>query len=188
MRSSVVSFLSARNRSQRDGIAVSIQDRWFALYTKPHKEHLVRDLVSAQEIEVYLPEIDVKTRRRDRRDKRPFFPHYLFARLDPQDGMITKIRWTPGLRCIVSMGGRPMPVSDEIVQGIRRRLATMPQVESEDVFRHGDIVHIRRGPLEGLDAIFDRRLSAQGRVRVLLELMSRQVAADLDIEDLLSPW
>jgi hypothetical protein len=47
---------------------------------------------------------------------------------------------------------------------------------------------VLRGPFEGLDAVFDRRLSAQGRVRVVLEWMSRRVAAELDVEDLLLPW
>ena len=166
---------------------MGIQRHWFALYTKPHKEHLVSDLLSAREVEVYLPEIAVKTRRRDRRAKRPFFPHYLFARFDPQDGMIAKLRWTPGLRCIVSMGGRPVPVPDEVVQEIRHRLATIAQAEPEEPFRQGEGVRIMRGPFEGLDAVFDRRLSPQGRVRVFLQCMSRHIAADLDLEDLLPP-
>jgi len=165
-----------------------MQGHWFALYTKPHKEYLVRDLLCTKKIEVYLPEIAVKTKRRDRRGKRPFFPHYMFARLDPRDGMIAKLRWTPGLRSIVSMGGRPVPVSDEVVQEIRRRLAAMAQVEPEERFRRGDVVRVMRGPFEGLDAVFDRKLSAEGRVRVFLEWMSRQVAAELDVEDLLPPW
>jgi transcription elongation factor/antiterminator RfaH len=167
---------------------VSIQGHWFALYTKPHKEYLVRDLLTTKEIEVYLPEISVKTKRRDRRSKRPFFSHYLFARLDPQDGMMAKVRWTPGLRCIVSMGGRPVLVPDEVVQEIRRRLATMAQVEPEDRFRRGDVVHVMRGPFEGLDAVFDRKLSAEGRVRVFLQWISRQVVAELDVEDLLPSY
>ena len=167
---------------------MSVYGRWLALYTKPHKEYLVRELLSAQKVEVYLPEVAVKTRRRDRREKRPFFPQYLFARLDPQDGVVAKLRWTPGMRRIVSMGGRPVPVPDAVVQEIRRRLTTMAQVEPEEPFRQGDAVHIMRGPFEGLDAVFDRTLSAQGRVRVLLQWMSRWVAAELDLDDLLPSW
>jgi transcriptional antiterminator RfaH len=173
---------------REDAEVMSSREHWFALYTKPHKEYMVSDFLSARKVEVYLPEIAVKTRRRDRRAKRPFFPHYLFARLDPEGGMIAKLRWTPGLRSIVSMGGRPVPVSNQIVQEIRRRLATMAQVEPEDRFRRGDVVRVMRGPFEGLDAVFDRRLSAEGRVRVLLEWMSRQVAAELDVDDLRPPW
>ena len=167
---------------------MGIQEQWFTLYTKPHKEYLVKDLLTARKVDVYLPEIAVKTKRRDRRATRPFFPHYLFARIDPQVGKFANLRWTPGLRCIVSTGGRPVPVPDGVVQEIRRRLADMAQVEPEDRFRQGEVVRVLRGPFEGLDAVFDRRLSAQGRVRVFLQWMSRQVAADLDVEDLLPPW
>jgi transcription antitermination factor NusG len=52
-------------------------------------------------------------------------------------------------------------------------------------FKQGEIVRVARGPFEGLNAMFDRALSPEGRVRVLLELMGRLVAADLDVEDLL---
>jgi transcriptional antiterminator RfaH len=116
---------------------------------------------------------------------KPFFPHYLFARLDWNAGVTAKLQWTPGLRRIVSAGGRPVPVPDEVVAALRRGLAEMGEIGPEEPFHRGDVVQIIAGPFEGLDAVFDRRLSPQGRVRVFLELMSRWVAADLDIDDLL---
>jgi transcriptional antiterminator RfaH len=147
----------------------------------------VQGLLWDKRVEVYLPEVPVAVRRRDRREKKPFFPHYLFARLDLNDGRMAEVRWMPGVRRIVSAGGRPVPVPDEAVNYIRRRLATIVRIEPEGPFRKGDPVHIVRGPFEGLDAVFDRRLSPEGRVRVLLDLMGRQVATDLDLDDLLSP-
>lgn len=161
--------------------------QWFALYTKPHKEYFVQGHLRRQGIEVYLPEIAVAVRRRDRRDKKPFFPHYLFARFDPHAGCAAKLRWTPGLRRIVSAGGQPVSVPDEVVSYIRHRLAAMTQLEPEDHFKKGEVVRIVRGPFEGLDAVFDRALSPDGRVRVFLQVMSRLVAAELDVEDLLLP-
>jgi transcriptional antiterminator RfaH len=167
------------DRSEVDG------RRWFALYTKPHKEYMVQGLLRSHDVETYLPEIAVAVRRRDRRDKKPFFPHYLFARLDPYSDQMAKVRWTPGLRRIVSAGGQPVPIPNEVVAHIRHRLETMVEETPPAPFRQGEIVHVTRGPFEGLDAMFDRALSPQGRVRVLLELMGRLVAAELDVEDLL---
>jgi len=161
---------------------------WLVLYTKPHKEYAVRDFLTGQKIEVYLPEIRTSTRRPGRRGTKPFFLHYLFARFDLQDGAMARVRWTPGLRRIVSFGDRPAVVPDEVVEHIRRRLATMVERQPEGPFERGEVVRIVRGPFEGLDAVFDRSLSAQGRVRVLLNLMRRQVAAELDLEDLLPPY
>ena len=161
--------------------------RWFALYTKPHKEYAVKDHLADRKVEVYLPEIRTKTQRRDRRGTKPFFPHYLFARLDLDDGIMAKVPWTPGLRCIVTFGGAPAPVPDEIVAHIRRKLATMAEAGPEEPFKKGEVVRIPRGPLEGLDAVFDRTLSADGRVRVFLACMNRLVATELNVEELLPP-
>jgi len=36
------------------------------------------------------------------------------------------------------------------------------------------------GPLRWVDAVFDRRVNAAGRVRVLLELVERTLVVDLD--------
>lgn len=159
--------------------------RWFALYTKPHKEYMVQGLLRHRDVETYLPEIAVAVQRRDRRSRKPFFPHYLFARLDPRGDQMTKVHWTPGVRRVVSAGGQPVPVPEEVVAHIRHRLATLVEEQPAAPFRHGEIVHVTHGPFEGLNAMFDRALSPQGRVRVLLELMGRLVAADLDLEDLL---
>jgi transcription elongation factor/antiterminator RfaH len=167
------------------GNAVTSEKHWFALYTKPHKEYLVRDLLRNQDIEVYLPEVAVAVRRRGRREKKPFFPHYLFACLDLEGGQVAKMQWTPGLRRIVSAGGRPVVVPDEVVAHIRQRLATMVETEPAGPFKRGNVIRVLRGPLEGLDVVFDRTLSSDGRVRVFLELVSRLVAAELDLEDLL---
>ena len=158
--------------------------RWFALYTKPHKEYMVQGLLHSHKVETYLPEIAVAVRRRDRRDKKPFFPHYLFARLEPHSDQMAKAQWTPGLRRIVSAGGQPVPIPDEIVAHIRQRLEMMVEEQPAVPFRHGEIVHVTRGPFEGLNAMFDRALSPDGRVRILLEMVGRLVAADLDVEDL----
>jgi transcriptional antiterminator RfaH len=160
---------------------------WFALYTKPHKECLVRDLLRSQGVEVYLPEVQVAVRRRGRREQKPFFPHYLFARFDPCGSLLPEARWTPGLRRIVSAGERAAPIPDEVIAYLRRRLAQIGVVQEEGPFEKGDVVHIVRGPFEGLDAMFDRRLSPQGRVRVFLELMGRLTAAEMDLGDLVPP-
>ena len=168
-------------------VTEALGKRWFALYTKPHKEYQVRGLLCNQGVEVYLPEVRVAVRRRDRRDRKPFFPHYLFARLDPRDSLMAKVHWTPGLRRIVSSGGHPVPVPDEVVGYLRHRLEAMGAVEPEDPFRKGDTVRVVHGPFEGLDVVFDRRLSPEGRVRVFLDLMGRLVAAEMDAEDLLAP-
>ena len=94
---------------ESDG-AVTSEKHWFAFYTKPHKEYLVHDLLHHQGIEVYMPEIRVASRRCGRRERKAFFPQYLFARLDPCSALTAKVRWTPGLCRIISAGDQLVPV------------------------------------------------------------------------------
>lgn len=170
----------------RDG---TVDRRWFALYTKPHKEYLVQEILQSRGVETYLPEIAVVERRRDRRSMKPFLPHYLFARFNPHGNRFAKARWTPGLRRIVSAGGRPVAVPNEVVTYLRHRLEDAQEVDVPDCpFKKGDVVRVAHGPLEGLEAIFDEQISPEGRVWVLLKVMSRLVRTQIDLEDLISPY
>ncbi len=159
---------------------------WLALYTQPHKERFVRDYLLEQGLELFLPEVRNKIQRSDRPSQRPFFPHYLFLKY-PGAQVLADVRWTPGLRSIVTYGDRPAFIPDLVVEHIRTRLRTFVE-QVEEPFQPGQSVHIIHGPFEGMDAIFDRRLSDKGRVRVFFELVNRmQVSVDMDLKDLLPP-
>jgi len=135
---------------------------------------------------VYLPEVRNKVQRGDRRPQRPFFPHYLFLQ-NPGAEKLSGVRWTPGLRRIVTFGERPALIPDGMIQRLRARLKTF-ELPAEELFKSGQIVRIVDGPFEGMDAIFDRRLSGRDRVRVFLELISRvQVPVEMDLQNLLPP-
>jgi transcriptional antiterminator RfaH len=166
--------------------ATASGEHWFALYAKPHREYAVRDYLTGHKVEAYLPEVRTRSQRRDRRGKRPFFPHYLFARLDIDDGIMAKIPWTPGLRQIVSFGGEPAPVPDEVVAHIRCALATLLDTETEELFAKGDVATCRAAhSRESMRCSTDS--SVDGRVRVFLKCMDRLMAAELDIDDLMPP-
>ena len=74
--------------------------RWYALYTKPHKERQVCTLLEGQSIEVFLPTAQRKIRRRDRPERVVFFPCYLFAHIDFRTVPQSSIEWMPGMRRI----------------------------------------------------------------------------------------
>lgn len=163
-----------------------LRRNWYALYTKPHKEYLVQEVLRNNGIETYIPQIAVVVRRRDRRSMKPFLPQYLFAHFDPNEQPFVDVCWTPGLRHIVSAGGNPVVVPDEVVMYLRRRLEHMQTTDVPDApFQKGEVIRIARGPLEGLEAIFDQQITPKGRVLVFLNVMSRLVKTELDLEDLL---
>jgi transcriptional antiterminator RfaH len=157
--------------------------RWYALYTKPRKEHQVNNILQGQGIETYLPTVRRKIRRRDRPDRVVYFPCYLFARVDFRVTPRSSIAWMPGVRRIVGFGQQPAVVDDKIVALIRRRLGDMEEVGYGQL-KQGDRVRITAGPLRDLEAVFDQPLSAADRVRVLLNVMGRMIPADIDYSEI----
>jgi transcriptional antiterminator RfaH len=154
-------------------------EHWYALYTKPKKEHQVNTFLQGQGIETYLPTVQRKVRRRDRPDRVVYFPCYLFARLNFQVTPKSSIAWMPGIRRIVSTGEQPLVVADEIVSTIRRRLEGVEKIEYGG-FQKGDRVRITEGPLKDLDAVFERSMTSAERVRILLDVMGRMTPVEID--------
>ncbi len=154
-------------------------EHWYALYTKPKKEHQVNALLQGRGIETYLPAVRRRVRRRDRPDRVVYFPCYLFARLDLRLIPRSSITWMPGMRHIVSADNQPTVVADEIVELIRRRLEDAEEV-GYGRLKQGDPVRITSGPLRDLEAVFDQPLSATDRVRILLDVMGRMTPVEID--------
>lgn len=136
-------------------------------------------------IETYLPVLKPGGTRSSRKaHPTPFFSNYLFARLDLTRIPLSSINWSPGVNRVVSFGGRPAVVADDVLDWLKCHLA---QVDSTDYFRGlplqpGDRLRLVKGPLREMEAVFDQRLSSQDRVRVLVEILGRLTACDVDLE------
>jgi transcriptional antiterminator RfaH len=158
---------------------------WYALYTKPRKEHQVDATLRGQGIETYLPAVQRKVRRRDRPDRVVYFPCYLFARIDLTVVPRSTIDWMPGIRRIVGAGGQPAVVDDEIVEMVRQRLEAIEEVGYGNL-KQGDRVRIISGPLRDLEAVFDKPMSAENRVRILLDVVGRMTPVEIDYSEIKS--
>ena len=154
-------------------------EHWYALYTKPHKEHHVSSFLESKGFETYLPTIQV--RKNGKRKTEPFFSCYLFVCMDLADAL-PGVRWTPGLRRVVSFGGEPAAVPDDAISLIRRRVAEMGELDYSGCrFKSGERVVIKDGPLKHFEATFDRALSSQERAMVLVDLLGRWTRCEVDV-------
>jgi transcriptional antiterminator RfaH len=93
----------------------------------------------------------------------PFFPRYLFIRLDEITNDWHAIRSTRGVIRLVGFNERPLPIKDEIVELIRERLAQ----EQAHVphLRPGEHVRITDGAFADMEGIF---ITSDGDERVVL--------------------
>ena len=156
---------------------------WYVLNSKPHKENQVHSQLRANAIEAYYPTIKVKPVNPRASKIRPFFPGYLFARVDLAAVGISKLQWMPGVRKFIQFGNNPASIPDQFIRELKVRIDTIEDAGGL-VFAQlekGDLVEIVNGPFKGYDAIFDMRLSGDARVRILVEMAGRVVSATVDV-------
>jgi transcriptional antiterminator RfaH len=156
--------------------------QWYAFYSKPMKEPLLGEQLNLHEIESYYPCLHVKPVNPRARKVKPYFPRYVFGHLDWEQFGHSMLQWLPGAAGIVSFGGIPSPIPDNLIAAIKRRVDEINTVGREllDGWKRGDILTIQDGSFRGYEAVFDAHISGEERVRVLLRLLSqRQIPLEL---------
>jgi transcription elongation factor/antiterminator RfaH len=158
--------------------------QWYALRSKPRKEDIVWRQVRSQEIESFYPRLRVNPVNPRARKLIPYFPGYLFIHVDLEEIGLSVFQWMPHSTGLVTFGGEPAPVPENLIFELNRRITEIAQSGGEVFYglKPGDKVIIEDGPFRGYEAIFDARLPGTERVRVLLELLGsqRQIPVELN--------
>lgn len=146
---------------------------WYVVYAKPHREAIAEHHLRRKGFEVFYPQLELPQYAERPRRSVPLFPSYLFVRADLV-GRGHDVMWTPGVRCLVSVGGAPIPIDAEIVAFLRRNATADGRLRARSDLRAGQEVEIVRGPFAGLVGIIQNPPDARGRIRVLMRLLNRR--------------
>ena len=149
---------------------------WYALRSKPRKEDIVWRQVTQSGYETFYPRIRVNPVNPRSRKVQPYFPGYLFVLADLDQVGVSTFQWMPHTLGLVSFGGEPAYVPENLIIALRKRIEEIAAAGGElfDGLQPGDPVLINSGPFSGYEAIFDARLPGSERVRVLLEFLGNQ--------------
>lgn len=157
--------------------------QWYALRSKPRKEDVVWRQTINQGYEVFYPRLKVKPVNPRSRKLLPYFPGYLFVKVDIDLIGISTFQWMPYTVGLVTFGDEPAIVPESLIYAIKHRVSEIIAAGGElfDGLNKGDIVYIEDGPFSGYEAIFDARIPGTERVRVLLQFLNdkRQVPVEL---------
>lgn len=156
---------------------------WHAVHTKPHQESLASLSLERFGVETFSPRLKQmkKVRRRRQEVIRPLFPGYLFARFDGQ-ARYRAVNYAAGVQRVVSWGTELAIVEDGLIASIRARLQEGYVIVPPVSFIPGQTVRILEGPLQGLEAVFERELSDEQRVIVLMQALSYKARVVIDRE------
>ncbi len=149
---------------------------WYALKSHPHKEELLFHQVGARGFESYYPRIRVQPVNPRSRKIRPYFPGYMFVRVDLDTVGMSMFQWMPYASGLVSFGGEPAVVPDILITALAEKITTIAAAGGElfDALKPGTPIVIQGGLFEGFEGIFDTRLPGNERVRVLLKMLNNQ--------------
>jgi transcriptional antiterminator RfaH len=174
-----------RSPQDRNPEEVAGVDAWYVAKTKTHREIATAHVLQLRGLDTYVPMLPpVRKRRVKSVVHEPLFPGYLFARLDIDSSAWLAARSAPGIVYFLGGEDAPTAISDELIEEISRRADGANLAQQRPRFTPGQPIVIRHGPFSGLEAVFDSCQSARGRVRVLLEIVQRQVPVVLDIDEI----
>jgi len=164
-----------------------MNENWYALRVKPHRERAVNQRLLDCDIQTYLPLVRVKPKNPRAAKHKPYFPGYLFIYTDLDNVGINTMNWMPGAIGLFSFGGVPATVPENLIRELQQRLV---QIEAEGgvvlaELESGDRVRIVEGPLAGYEGIFDMRIPGKDRVQILLSFLSQHPhPIEIDAEDI----
>lgn len=156
---------------------------WYTMRSKPNKEDFLSGQLRAHGLEVYFPVLRVKPVNPRSRKIRPYFPNYLFLRVDLDKINVSDLQWMPGASNLISFDGKPASVPDLLIDTLKEQVDHHNEVLSKQTknFEAGDAVVIQDGPFAGYEAVFDVNISGEDRVRVLLNLLQgRQMPVEIE--------
>ena len=154
---------------------------WYAVRTHARQEVRAEGNLSAWGVETFAPRMLKRRHCNGQQIKsiEPLFPRYIFARFKVND-LLHKVNFTRGVEYVVSFGGQPTRVEDQVVELIRKRLGEDGCVHIGEQFKAGDLVVIKSGPLMSLNGVFERELKNSDRVMLLLTAINYQNHIVLD--------
>ena len=162
-----------------------LEQLWYVLHTKSRFENVVNDGLQRKHIEVFLPKITVRSKRRDRKAmiRIPIFPGYVFVKTDLHPHHHLEIVKTAGAVRLIGSKEGPVPVSDETIDSLQIMVSTDLPVSTGNRLQKGDRVMVVSGPFAGVAGSFVR-YRGQGRVIVNIEALGQYAGVDVSEDDL----
>ncbi len=158
---------------------------WYVLHTKSRFENVVNDGLGKKSIEVFLPKVTVRSKRRDRKVmiRVPLFPGYLFVKTDLAPQSHLEIVKTAGAVRLIGSKQGPVPVPEETIESLKIMVSADGTITTGTQLRKGDKVIVVHGPFAGVTGTFIR-YGGRGRVIVNIEALGQYAGVEVGEDDI----
>jgi transcription antitermination factor NusG len=151
-----------------------VTSRWYVLRCKPHKEHVLWKQLESKGYEIFFPRFFSRSEKTGRLRIKPYFPGYLFLKVDLTETGMSTFLWMPYTEGLVCFGSKPAYVPDALIQAIRRHVDDLNITKEKQYMDH---LQTRGGQeqessaIGGYRAIFNPGLPSDERVKELLHML-----------------
>ncbi|QTA90282.1 UpxY family transcription antiterminator [Desulfonema magnum] len=158
---------------------------WYALHTKSRFENVVNERLMGKSIEVFLPKIQVPSKRRDRKKiiQIPLFPGYLFVKTDLNPYEHLEIVKTTGAVSLIGNARGPVAVPSEDIESLKIMVVANKEVITGYQLQEGDRVMVVGGPFSGMTGIFVR-YKGINRVVINISALGQFASVEVNEEDI----
>jgi len=158
---------------------------WYVLHTKSRFENVVNEGLIKKSMEVFLPKVTVRSKRRDRKIliKVPLFPGYVFVKTDLNPHEQIEIVKTIGVVRFIGNKEGPVPVPNQDIESLKIMVMGDNSVITGTHFKKGDSVIVAAGPFIGVTGIFVR-YRGKGRVIVNIDALGQFAGVEVNEEDI----
>jgi len=158
---------------------------WYVLHTRSRFENVVNDGLIKKSMEVFLPKVQVRSKRRDRKVmiRVPLFPGYLFVKTNLEPVEHLEIVKTVGVVRLIGNKEGPVSVPSDTIDSLKIMVKGDNTVTTGTRFRKGDRVIVVHGPFAGVMGTF-ARYRGKGRVIVDIEALGQYAGVEVSEEDI----
>jgi transcription antitermination factor NusG len=173
-----VVFNSWSNHARQE---LSNGERWYVVQSLAKREAGAAAQLNAQGFSIFLPQgmRTIRHARKLRTERVPIFPGYLFVVLDLDRDLWRSVNGTFGVSRLIMARDAPCPVPQGVVEALYCYLDEDGVCRFDRDLDVGQAIRVVTGPFAQAIGRLDR-LDANGRVRVLLEILGGKVHTLLD--------
>ena len=124
----------------------------------------------------------VEVRNKQKREtEQKFFPGYVMVEMVLTDDTWHLVRSTPKVTGFVGSGNKPVALSEDQVEDIRRQMeAGAEKPKPKSVFQRGDKVRVIDGPFVNFQGVVEDISPERGRMKVVVTVFSRPTPVELE--------
>jgi transcription antitermination factor NusG len=156
---------------------------WYAIWTRSHSEQLVADQLIGKGLDVFLPKMNIWSRRGGVRHviQVPMFSGYVFLHEDVDKNTYIKVLKARGVvRILGDRWDRLSPISHMEMDGLQQAVDAGLEIVPHPYFHEGQRVRIVDGPLKGVEGLLVRNKMNKGLLVLSVELLRQSVAVQID--------